>query len=95
MQRTVIRLRRWTPQLVAVLLVAALVAGCGLSNPLSAGIKKYEHDGARVTRHVSVLHAGLCAFHGWRLVTDLQRKHPAWTAYQAWRAAHACRRVRR
>jgi hypothetical protein len=79
--------------LVAVLVLAliattaVLLTGCGASlNPLS-------HVASTVGKHHRALHAALCAFHGWRAVTQLLHHHPLWSAYHAWRAAHHCGRA--
>jgi hypothetical protein len=68
-------MRRWLVVAGVLWSATLLLSGCG---HLLASV---------VSGHDS---AGWCAFHGWRAYWDLKRGHPAWSAYQLWRAVHAC-----
>ena len=71
------------------------LAGCGLSG--LPGITKpiLKHKSALVHHHkrVHVLSAALCGFHAYRAYRDAHHGKVAFTAFQAWRTVHNCRRV--
>jgi hypothetical protein len=86
------RVRMMGAAVVVWTCVVLATAGCTAGNFLSVPAARARAHGSVAGGAVS---GALCAWHAWRFYEDARHGHAAYSAFEAWRAVHNCKRAKR